>query len=341
MRMIRIFLAGLLLLATCGAAFAAGPVKIAYLTVILDHPYWRAQAVTVEEMAKKQGVELTVLNAANDPIKQASQVDTVILQKPDAVIFSAVDTGAGASLVAKMKAAGIPVVVNNRPIPGANYDIAIVIDPVLMGKQSAEAFVSFAKSRYGKAKGNFLEIQGQLSDDNVVLWEKGFKSVMEKHPEMKWNVQNCNWDLVRGTQQVADAFMASPNYDGIWTQSDFLIPAVTPVVKNKPKSGEKGHVFWVSHSGDDYALEEVRAGRMDVTINMPVNDMAALGLEYALKLVKGEKIRTGKVTRKGAAWSPSEIRQGEKGLDFYLASWPVDKKTVDDPTLWGNIFKYE
>ena len=169
MRNIRMLLIGLLLLAVCYGAFAADPVKIAYLTVILNHPYWRAQSVTVDELAKKQGVQLSILDAGNDAIKQASQVDSVILQKPNAVIFSAVDTGAGASLVAKMKAAGIPVVVNNRPIPGANYDIQIVIDPVLMGKQSAEAFVNFAKARYGKAKGNFLEIQGQLSDDNVSI----------------------------------------------------------------------------------------------------------------------------------------------------------------------------
>jgi ribose transport system substrate-binding protein len=315
--------------------------KIAYMTVVLDHPYWRSQQVTIEKMAKEQGVEVVTLNAANDPIKQASQVDSVILQKPDAVIFAAVDTGAGASLVNKMKDAGIPVVVFARPIPGAKYDLSIVIDPILMGKQNAEAFVNFAKQRYGTPKGNFLEIQGQLSDDNVIQWEKGFKSVMDKYPQMKWNVQNCNWDLVRATQQVADAFMANPNYDGIWTQSDFLIPAVTPIVKDKPKSGEKGHVFWVSQSGDDYALSEVRAGHMDVTIDMPVTDAAALCLEYALKITKGEKIVPGPVVRKGAAWSPSKIVQGESGLDFNLSSWPVDKKTASDPTLWGNIFKYQ
>jgi ribose transport system substrate-binding protein len=340
MRKMKLVLVGVLLLGVALSGFSA-PVKVAYLTVMLDHPYWRAQVVTIEELAKAQGVEVTTLNAANDPIKQAGQVDAVILQKPDAVIFSAVDTGAGAALVAKMKEAGIPVVVNNRPIPGGNYDIAIVIDPVLMGQQTAQSFVDFAKARYGTAKGSFLELQGQLSDDNVILWEKGFKSVMGKYPQMKWNVQNTNWDLVRGTQQASDAFMANPNYDGVWTQSDYLIPAITPIVKEKPKTGEKGHVFWVSHSGDDYALSEIRAGHMDVTINMPVNDMAELSLEYALKLVKGEKIKLGKVTKAGAPWSPSQIKQGEKGLDFYLSSWVIDKKSASDPTLWGNLFKYQ
>ncbi len=338
MQRVRFLLVGVLILLGCFAF--AGP-KIAYMTVVLDHPYWISQQVTIEKMAKEEGVEITTFNAANDPIKQASQVDTVILQKPDAVIFAAVDTGAGAALVNKMKDAGIPVVVFARPIPGARYDLSIVIDPIVMGRQNAEAFVNFAKSRYGTAKGNFLEIQGQLSDDNVILWEKGFKSVMQNYPQMKWNVQNCNWDLVKATQQVADAVMANPTYDGIWTQSDFLIPAVTPIVKNKPLAGQKGHVFWVSQSGDDYALSEVRAGHMDVTIYMPVTDNAALSLEYALKILNGEKIVPGPVVRKGAAWSPSKIVQGDNGLDFLLASWPVDKKTASDPTLWGNIFKYK
>jgi ABC-type sugar transport system substrate-binding protein len=336
----KFFLAGVLMVVVAFSAFA-GPVKVAYLTVVLDHPYWRAQAVTIANLAWQQGVELTTFNAAGDAIKQASQVDAVILQKPDVVIFAAVDTGAGASLVAKMKEAGIPVVVNNRPIPGGNYDIQIVIDPVLMGQQSAQCFVDFAKARYGTPKGNFLELQGQLSDDNVIQWEKGFKSVMAKYPQMKWNVQNTNWDLVRATQEASDAFMANPNYDGVYMQSDALLPAMTPIIKDKPKSGSKGHIFWLSQSGDDYALSEIRAGHLDVAVNMPVDDMASLSLEYALKLANGEKIQIGPVVRAGAHWSPSQIKQGETGLDFYLSSWLVDKKTAGDPTLWGNKYKYK
>ena len=52
-------------------------------------------------------------------------------------------------------------------------------------------------------------------------------------------------------------------------------------------------MFWVSHSADEYALSLIRAGQMDMTVNMPVNDMAGLSLEYALKLVKGEKLQPG------------------------------------------------
>ena len=317
----------------------AGPIKIVHLTVMLDHPYWRAQDSTIVENAKELGVELTTLNATNDATLQASQVDTIILQKPDAVIFTAVDTGAGVALIKKMRDAGIHVVSNNRPILEGDIELQIVIDPVIMGAQSGEAFVNYAKEKYGEAKGDFLEIQGQLSDDNVTQWEVGFKQVMDQNPDMKWDVKNCDWDLVKATQQVTDAFTANPNWDGIWTQSDYLIPAVTPIAKDYPLSGEEGHVFWVSHSGDEFALEQVIEGFMDVTINMPVNDMAALSLEYAIKLVNGEEITAGEVTREGAKWSPSEIKEGPTGLQLFLASWPVTKADASDPNLWGNKFK--
>lgn len=316
----------------------AEPIKIVHLTVMLDHPYWRAQDATIVEMAKELGVELTTLNATNDSTLQASQVDTIILQKPDAVIFTAVDTGAGVALIQRMRDAGIHVVSNNRPILDGDIDLQIVIDPVIMGMQSGEAFVNYAIEKYGEAKGDFLEIQGQLSDDNVTQWELGFKQVMDENPNMKWDVKNCDWDLVKATTQVTDAFTANPNWDGIWTQSDYLIPAVTPIVKDYPLSGEDGHVFWVSHSGDEFALEQVKEGFMDVTINMPVNDMAALSLEYAIKLVNGEEITAGTVTREGAKWSPSEIKEGPTGLQLFLASWPIDMTDAGDPNLWGNKF---
>jgi len=324
---------------TAAATEAAEPIKVVHMTVMLDHPYWVAQDATIVEMAKEMGVELTTLNATNDATLQASQVDTVVLQKPDAVIFTAVDTGAGVALIKKMRDAGIHVVSNNRPILEGDIELQIVIDPVIMGVQSGESFVNYAIDKYGEAKGDFLEIQGQLSDDNVTQWEVGFKQVMDMNQNLKWDVKNCDWDLVKATQQVTDAFTANPNWDGIWTQSDYLIPAVTPIVKDYPLSGEDGHVFWVSHSGDEYALEQVREGFMDVTINMPVNDMAALSLEYAIKLVNGETITAGTVTREGAKWSPSEIKEGPAGLQLFLASWPVTKENVDDPELWGNKFK--
>jgi ribose transport system substrate-binding protein len=317
---------------------AAKPIRIVHMTVMLDHPYWRAQDATIVENAKEMGVELTTLNATNDATLQASQVDTVVLQKPDAVIFTAVDTGAGVALIKKMRDAGIHVVSNNRPILEGDIELQIVIDPIIMGMQSAQAFVDGAIEKYGKEKGDFLEIQGLLSDDNVTQWDLGFHQVFDKYPDMKLEIKNCEWDLVKATQEVTDAFTANPNWDGIWTQSDYLIPAVTPIVKDYPLSGEDGHVFWVSHSGDEYALEQVNEGFMDVTINMPVNDMAAISLDYAIKLVKGEEIVAGEVTQEGAKWSPSEIKEGPTGLQLFLASWPVTKADANDPNLWGNKF---
>ncbi|GEM_PF-6066783 len=317
---------------------AAEPMEIVHMTVMLDHPYWIAQDETIHEMATELGINVTTLNATNDATLQASQVDSVILQMPDAVIFTAVDTGAGVAMIEKMRDAGIHVVSNNRPILEGDIELQIVIDPIIMGQQSGQAFVDSAMEKYGEAKGDYLEIQGLLSDDNVTQWEVGFANVMDQYPDMKWEVKNCEWDLVKATQQVTDAFTANPNWDGIWTQSDYLIPAVTPVVKDLPLAGEDGHVFWVSHSGDEFALEQVREGFMDVTINMPVNDMAALSLEYAIKLVNGEEIMAGQVTQEGANWSPSEIKEGPTGLQLFLASWPVTKENVDDPELWGNKF---
>jgi ribose transport system substrate-binding protein len=319
---------------------AAKPIKVAYLTVALDSPYWTAQAFALEELAKKLGnIEVTSFNAGLDAAVQAGQVDSAILLKPDVIIFTAVDTGAGVSLIKKMRDAGIPVVNSNRPILEGETELQIVIDPIVMGRQAAQAFVDSAIAKYGEAKGNYLEIQGSLADDNVTQWDLGFKEVMDKNPNMKWEIKNCDWDLVKASTQVVDAFTANPNWDGIWTMSDYLIPAVTPIVKDKPLSGEDGHVFWVSHSGDEFALEQVRAGFMDVTINMPVNDMAELSLEYAIKIVNGEAITAGTVTREGAKWSPSEIKEGPTGLQLFIASWPVAKADAGDPNLWGNKYK--
>jgi ABC-type sugar transport system substrate-binding protein len=316
-------------------------IDISYLiTDATSHPFWIAQIDALKDYAKELGVNITINDAANNSSTQTSQVETAILKEPDAVMYTAVDSGIGVSHIASMKEAGIPVLNNNRPIKGANYDVSFIFDEIDGGKLAAELCIDFLEDKYGEPRGKILELQGALTDENAILRTQGIYSVTDKYDDVEVITKNTNWDLVQAGAVALDAFEANPDIDAIYLQSDFLLPSILPIVEDKPKVGEEGHIFVVSLSGDPVALSLIRDGIVDVSINMDVIQMAKTSLELILKVLKGEEIMVGSFIGEGEPWGPCEVKSAPgDGVDIKMKMYPIDIKNVDAPGLWGNQYE--
>src|SRR5208283_3946326 len=93
-----------------GPAFAGGE-TIAVFTKNQTNPYFQAVRVGVEAAAKTLGVKVDqyVPTKPDSIPEQLSQVEDVIVKKPDAIVFIPVDYKALVPAVEKINAAGIPV----------------------------------------------------------------------------------------------------------------------------------------------------------------------------------------------------------------------------------------
>ncbi len=320
---------------------AEGPLDIIYLiTDATSHPFWIAQVDALKEYAKELGVNITISDAANDSSTQTSQVETAILKEPDAVLYTAVDSGVGVSHIASMKEAGIPVINNNRPIKGANYDVSFIFNEIDGGELAAELCIDFLKDKYGEPRGKILELQGALSDENAILRSQGINNVTKEYRGVEVITKNTNWDLVQAGAVALDAFEAHPDIDAIYLQSDYLLPAILPIVEDKPKAGEDGHIFVVSLSGDPVALSLIREGVVDVSINMDVIQLAKTSFELVLKVIKGEEIEVGSFIGQGEPWGPCEIKSAPGGgVDIKMKMYPINNNNVDKSHLWGNQYE--
>jgi ABC-type sugar transport system substrate-binding protein len=267
-------------------------------------------------------------------------VETAILKEPDAVLYTAVDSGVGVSHIASMKEAGIPVINNNRPIKGANYDVSFIFNEIDGGELAAELCIDFLKDKYGEPRGKILELQGALSDENAILRSQGINNVTKEYRGVEVITKNTNWDLVQAGAVALDAFEAHPDIDAIYLQSDYLLPAILPIVEDKPKAGEDGHIFVVSLSGDPVALSLIREGLVDVSINMDVIQLAKTSFELVLKVIKGEEIEVGSFIGQGEPWGPCEIKSAPGGgVDTKMKMYPININNVDKPHLWGNQYE--
>jgi ribose transport system substrate-binding protein len=132
------------LVAGTGAASQQQQISVAYLSFAVANSYDAPMLAAARDVAKKQGAKVTVFDAANDPKKQLSQLQTAISSKQyDAIVLQPIFGPQLIPTVKKAIAAGIKVV-NMDQILGADPGTA---KPPVPGMSGNVVFVQTAIGR--------------------------------------------------------------------------------------------------------------------------------------------------------------------------------------------------
>jgi L-arabinose transport system substrate-binding protein len=130
-----------LLLSACGSSNAAATpqtIKVAFLTKHLDNPWFVTETGGAKEQAAKLGVKLTVQDLQFDANLALTAVDTVIGAGTKGIIIVVPDQKIGPSVIAKAKAAHIPIMAvddtikdaDGNPAPFVGFDAPKLGDQV-------------------------------------------------------------------------------------------------------------------------------------------------------------------------------------------------------------------
>jgi putative xylitol transport system substrate-binding protein len=145
-------------------------------------------------LVKDGTVKITVLDGRFDASVQSNQMDTLITQKVDAVIFSPIDADAAAAPVSRAVAAGIPVI---GAVTRANSDqlfAYIGTNDVAGGRDIAEHLV---KELGGK--GNIVLLEGPIGNSPQLLRRQGIDAVLAQNPGIKLLAsKSANWSRTEG-----------------------------------------------------------------------------------------------------------------------------------------------
>ena len=260
----------------------------------LESAFWVANHKAMLEKADEMGVELTVVMAEGDPNKQNQQVENLIAQGVDAIIIAPKDGAAIVASVQKAQQAGIPVVMDNRPVQGdaVTPEMTIVSDNYTMAKQALQWFVDKAREE-GKTYKALLLV-GNLGDENAVLRKKGHQEIIDANKDVIEVMAEVptEWKHEVALAGMQNAFQAHPEINLVITPSDFLFPPIKSVLEQigrwKP-IGEEGHVAIVSFDGDENGMQYLKDRYNWVNAAQAADVTGYLAVEWAVKLAKGEK----------------------------------------------------
>src|SRR5208282_1914985 len=179
------------------SAFADGE-TIAVFTKNLTNPYFQAVRVGSETAAKALGVKVIQYTPTKpDSIpEQLSQVEDVIVKKPDAIVFMPVDNKALVPAVEKINAAGIPVVnITDRSAGGKfvafvgadDYSIGLVVGRRLLAAMGG--------------KGNVIILEGVKGSLTSADRVSGFNAALKENPNVKLLAsQTANYQRLNALQ---------------------------------------------------------------------------------------------------------------------------------------------
>ena len=243
-----------ILLCTAGAARADNE-TIAVFTKNQTNPFFNNVRVGAENAAKQLGAKIIqyVPTKPDSIPEQMSQVEDVIVKKPDAIVFTPVDYKALIPGVEKMNAAGIPVINVTDHMAGGTIVSFVGIDDYKVGRATAEALM---KALGGKGNVVIIEgVKGSLSNQDRT---RGLTDVTKSYSNVRLlATQAGNFQRLNALQVMENLMQSFPQIDGVMAANDAM---AIGAIEALDAANRKAIVVGIN--GTKEAVDAVKAGKL-------------------------------------------------------------------------------
>lgn len=295
------------------------PVKVGCTVSRLDSEMISTAVKTLEFLIEASGGEITSTQANDDVNTQMAQFNDFIQAGCDVIVTQPADSQALAPAVKQANEAGVPVICINRSVYGDDIrvDLFVGSDDTVMAELCAEDLVKRADGQ----KVKIATLQGVLATANASLRASGFADYIVDYPNLV-NVGDraCDWKNELAEPATVDLLTANPDLFAIFSHSDCMLQGVFSAFRQNDryvKAGEEGHIVLYGVDGDAYALDMIRQGYLDATVEQSPLMMATVAAKAILtKVVNGEQL---------------------SGEEILVPPTFIDSENVDDNNLWGNF----
>ncbi|OQY41195.1 MAG: D-ribose ABC transporter substrate-binding protein RbsB [Fusobacteriia bacterium 4572_74] len=256
-------------------AFAKGKVGLVIST--LNNPFFVDLKEGAQDEAKKLDMELIVLDSQNDPAKELSNVEDLIVRGVDVVLINPTDSDAVYRAVRSANRSKVPVITLDRGANRGKVVTHIASDNTAGGKMAGE----FILKKLGK-NAKIVELQGIPGTTAARDRGKGFNEVAKGNLDVVAR-QAADFDRTKGLTVMENMIQAQPKIDGVFAHNDEMaLGALRAIGNNK-------NILVVGFDATADAVKSVEKGEMAATVAQQPRLIGSQGVETANKIIKGEK----------------------------------------------------
>ena len=244
-----------------------------------NNPFFVSLAKGVEAKAKELGVNVKVVDAQNDPAKQANDIADLLQQNISVLLVNPVDSAAVSTSVKAANKANIPVICLDRSADQGNVACLVASDNVKGGEMAADYIVK----KLGE-KVKVAELEGIPGASASRERGEGFHKIADSKLTVVAK-QTAEFDRSKGLTVAENMLQANPDIKAIFAQNDEMALGAIEAAKSAGKQ-----IFIVGFDGTADGVKAVEGGALSATIAQQPEIMGQQGLEAAVKAAKGEKI---------------------------------------------------
>jgi ribose transport system substrate-binding protein len=266
--------------------------KILVSLTTRDNDYQRAQAASVESVARRLGANIEIIYADNDPVNQSQQILSAIQKKNhdiEAVITEPVGTGMVQVAEAAAKS-GVAWAVLNREVDYAarlQQSSGLPVFEVGVDQEAVGHIHAAQIAKLVPSGGTVLYIEGPASGSAARLRAQGTSAKKPTNIELK-SIKG-NWTEESGHRTIASwlklSTSRSAGFVAVVAQNDAMAIGARKAFSELSDGGERSHWLSLPHLGCDGLPETgqqyVRRGQMAATVVYPL--VAGIALEMYLK----------------------------------------------------------
>ncbi|MEV7090712.1 substrate-binding domain-containing protein [Streptomyces sp. NPDC093085] len=261
---------------------SGGTLSIGFSQATQQSPFYVQLRTGAEQAAEKAGARLDFADAGDDVTKQNNDIQDLITRGVDVLLVNPVDPKGVTAGLAAAKAAGIPVVTVDRPVPsGAVAQVGRDNKEMgrLVGAQLAKAL--------GPQGGKVIEIKGDAGGAVARDRSAGFHEAVAANSKIKIvEGPYCDYIRAKAVTAMQDLIQTNPDVKAVYAHNDDMALGALQVLKENKRTD-------VKVAGVDGLMEAVKSIASDspyvaTALNDPIS-LGATAVTTALDVQAGKK----------------------------------------------------
>lgn len=289
-RLLPLLLAALLLAGCAGHGREESRRRIYFVAKSLDTQFWQAAFAGANAAAAEYNAELTVLGpkTEEDYQSQNAYIAQAMEEGADALVFSAISYEGNAAAIAQATKSGLKVVVIDSDVASDSVSVRVGTDNVEAGRMAASAVLDTDSESITVGIVNY-----DLSSRNGQEREEGLRQALQDDGRVE-NIYTIN--VLTTPQDARDgAVELLAEHPEINVLLGLNEPLAVGAAMAVDELGLAGRVRMVGFDTNVRCIDLMQTGAVSALVVQNPYAMGYLGVEYAWKLLQGERFDPNKL----------------------------------------------
>lgn len=256
--------------------------KVTLLMASLTTDFFVAIEKAAKEYADVAGIELTVITSDNDSAKELANMEDIVSQEPDIVLYTPSDSDAAVASVEAANAAGIPVITFDRGANSGEVVCHVASDNVAGGKMAGE----YIKELFPDGA-KVVELQGVMATNVAQQRGQGFNEVIDATDNLELVAQqSANFNKDEGMTVMENILQAQDEIDAVFAHNDEMaLGAMEACI-----AAGRTDIAIVGFDASPDAVAAVEAGTMAATVAQLPDKIIQTTIDAALDYLAGKSV---------------------------------------------------